>query len=123
MLKVKSLDDLNKIRQAASTQNLHVGETAPTTIILDITTPAIAAGGLKTLKAIELFIETHELQNVVVRQVGTLGMDSWEPILQVKAGDQPLMTYVRVDPTAAERIMQEHVIAGRVVQEYLAEPA
>ena len=123
MTKVKSLEDLKKVRQAALDEGQHIDAAQQTIITVGITTPAIAAGGSETLKAIQSFIETHNLQHTFVHQTGNLGMDSWEPIIQVKAGDQPKVTYVRVDPAAAKRIMQEHVVDGQIVQDYRIDSA
>ena len=123
MTAVKSLEDLEKVRREALERSQRAIAAKQTIITLGTTTPAIAAGGRETLKAIESFIETHQLENIVVRQTGNLGMDSWQPIVQVKIGDQPKVTYIRVDQAAARRIMQEHVLDGRIVQEYLNDPS
>ena len=73
------------------------------------------------LKTIQAFIETHSLHNVIVRRTANIGMDSWQPMIQVVIGEQPKVTYIRVDPAAARRILQEHIIAGQIVQDYCIE--
>ena len=123
MKAVKSLEDLEKFRQAALEKKQRSKTADQISITLGSTTPAIAAGGLETLKAIESFINTHDLHNVAIRQTGNLGMDSWQPIMQVKVGNQPKVTYIHVDPVAANRIMQEHVVDGQVVHDHLIDRA
>ena len=73
------------------------------------------------MKAILEFIESHQLANTIVRQTGNIGLDSWEPIVQIVIGSEPQVTYGKVTPTAAGRIMEEHVVGGKVVKEYLIE--
>lgn len=119
MTTVKSLADLKRIRDEALQKRELKNELGRIQIIVGMGTPGIATGARETLKAILEFIETHHLQDTIVRQTGNIGMDSWEPIVQVKISDQPKVTYGNVDPIAAERIMSEHVVGGKVVQEYL----
>jgi NADP-reducing hydrogenase subunit HndB len=120
---VKSLEDLARVRQEALQKRQLKAGPGRIQIIIGIGTPAIAAGVLETMKAILEFIETHNLQDTVVQQTGDIGMDSFEPIIQVVTGDQPKVTYGRVDPAAAERIMAEHVVGGQPVQDYRLESA
>ncbi|HWQ84613.1 MAG TPA: (2Fe-2S) ferredoxin domain-containing protein, partial [Anaerolineales bacterium] len=59
--------------------------------------------------------------NTVVRQTGNIGLDSWEPIVQIAVGSEPQVSYGKVTPFAATRIMEEHVVGGKVVRDYLIE--
>ena len=73
------------------------------------------------MKAILEYIQENQLTNIVVRQTGNIGMDSSEPIVQVIIGDAPKVTYGKVSPNIARRIMKEHVQAGNVVKEFTIE--
>ena len=73
------------------------------------------------MKAILEFIETRQLANTVVRQTGNIGLDSWEPIVQVQIGSDPQVTYGKVTPFAVTRILEEHVLGGKIVKDYLIE--
>ena len=84
-------------------------------------TVGIAAGARETLKAILEYIEKENLSDVIVRQTGNIGLDSLEPIVQVMVGENPKVTYGKVTPDAARRIMKEHVVGGQVVKEYAIE--
>jgi (2Fe-2S) ferredoxin len=44
-----------------------------------------------------------------------------EPIVQVTLKDSPTVTYGKVTPLVAERIMKEHVAGGQVVKEFVIE--
>ena len=79
-------------------------------------TPGIAAGARDTLKEFLTIIEQRELTDILVRQTGNMGMDSWEPVVQVVI-DGVTTTYGRVTPFAARQIMETHVLGGTVVAE------
>jgi (2Fe-2S) ferredoxin len=46
-------------------------------------------------------------------------MDNYEPVVQVETKDSALTTYGPVDTKAIARILEEHVIGGNIVEEYL----
>ncbi len=121
MEKVKSLEDLKKLRQEALEKRSAKIISGQKEVIVGMGTVGIAAGARETLKAILDFIEKEGLTDIVVRQTGNIGMDSFEPIVQVVIGDQPKITYGRVTPDAVRRIITEHVIAGTIVKDYYIE--
>lgn len=116
---VKSLEDLKRIREEALKKREIKLAPGSIQIVVGMGTPGIAAGARETLKAILNFIEERNLTNIIVRQTGNIGMDSWEPIVQVIVGDAQPVTYGRVTPEAARHIMDAHVVGGRIVEEYL----
>ena len=122
MPEIKTLEDLKKIREDAIQKRQKNKETGLVQITVEMGTPSIAAGARNTLNAIQDYIKAHQLANIPVRQTGDSGMDSWEPIIHISIGDQPQVTYIRVTPLAAIRIMEEHVVGGKVVEEYLVHP-
>lgn len=119
--KVKTLDDLKKLREEALEKRRVKSASGQIQIVVGMGTVGIAAGARETLKAILEFIEIENLADVIVRQTGNIGLDSFEPIVQVIIGDSPKTTYARVTPDAARRIMKEHVVGGQVVKEYAIE--
>jgi len=121
MDKIKSLEDLKKIREEALQKRDAKTVTGQKEIVVGMGTVGIASGARETLKAILEYIEKEKLSGIVVRQTGNIGMDSWEPIVQVLVGDGPRVNYGKVTPEIAIRIMQEHVVKGNVVKEYVIE--
>ncbi len=121
MSKVKSLEDLKKIREEALQKRQAKTVGGQKEVIVGMGTVGIAAGARETLKAILDYIEENNLSDIVVRQTGNIGMDSYEPIIQVAVAEQPVVTYGRVTPDMARRIMKEHVEGGTVVKEYAIE--
>lgn len=116
---VKSLEDLKKIRAEALKKREIKNAPGSTQIIVGMGTPGIAAGARETLKEILRIIEEKKIVNITVRQTGNIGLDSWEPIVQVQKGEEALVTYGKVNPYAAEKIMLEHVLGGKIVEEYV----
>ncbi len=118
---VKSLDDLKKIREEALKKQQLKETSGKTEVIVGMGTVGIAAGARETLKAILDFIEKENLSNIIVRQTGNIGLDSFEPIVQVVVPEEEKVTYGKVNPAMAERIMKEHVVGGKIVSDYQIE--
>lgn len=121
MSKVKSLADLKRVREEALKKQEAKNTASKIQIIIGMGTVGIVAGARETLKAILDFIEKENLQDIAVRQTSNIGMDSWEPIVQVVVGDAPKVSYGKVSADVAQKIMKEHVVAGNVVAEYVIE--
>lgn len=116
MDKVKSLEDLKRIREEALQKREAKNVSGEKQVIVGMGTVGIAAGARETLKAILEFIEKENLTDIIVRQTGNIGLDSWEPIVQVVIANQPKVTYGKVTAEIAEKIMREHVLGGKIVQ-------
>lgn len=119
--KVKTLEDLKKLREDALEKRRVKSAAGQVQIIVGMGTVGIAAGARETLKAILEFIEKENLSDVIVRQTGNIGLDSLEPIVQVIIGENPKVTYGKVTPDAARTIMKEHVVGGKVVKDFALE--
>lgn len=115
--KVKTLEDLRKLREEALEKRRVKSASGQVQVVVGMGTVGIAAGAREALKAILEFIEEQSLSDIVVRQTGNIGLDSMEPIVQVIIGEQPKVTYVKVTPDVARRIMKEHVVGGTIVKE------
>jgi NADP-reducing hydrogenase subunit HndB len=116
---VKSLEDLKRIREEALQKREIKSAPGSIQIVVGMGTPGIAAGARESLKAILTFIEEKHLTNIIVRQTGNMGMDSWEPIVQVITGENPMVTYGKVTPFVAVQIMEQHVLGGKVLNDYV----
>ena len=121
MPNVKSLDDLKKIREEALKKQKIKETSGKTEVIVGMGTVGIAAGARETLKAILDMIESEDLSDIIVRQTGNIGLDSYEPIVQVVLAGKEKVTYGKVNPEMARRIIKEHVLGGEIVTEYQIE--
>ncbi len=116
---IKSIEDLKRIREEALQKRDIKNEPGHVQIVVGMGTPGIAAGARDTMKAILEIIETENLSQIMVRQTGNIGIDSFEPIIQVIVGDQPAVSYGKVTPEVAREIMRRHVIGGQIVKEFV----
>jgi len=116
---VKSLEDIDKIRADALKKRATDCDPRSVQIVIGISTAGIAAGADRTLQEILRCTQEQRLTDITVRQTGSLGLDSWEPVVQVVIGQATPIFYGKVTPKAAERIIREHVQGSRVVSEYV----
>src|SRR5512140_938485 len=116
---VKSLEDLKKLREEAiEKRNLKTAE-GRAQVIVGMGTCGIAAGARDTMKAILEYIESQSLNGIIVTQTGCVGLCEKEPIVQVVVGGQAKVTYGKVNPAVARRIMKEHVVSGEPVKDFV----
>jgi NADP-reducing hydrogenase subunit HndB len=118
---VKSLEDLLRIRAEASRKRERIKQSGSTEIIIEMGTTGIATGARDTMQAILDFIESHQLSGMIVHQTGSIGLDSLEPIVQIVLAGQPKVTYGKVSVDRVKRILEEHVVNGQIVEEYVIE--
>jgi len=118
---IKSLDDLKRIREEALKKQQLKETSGKTEVVVGMGTVGIAAGARETLKAVLDMIESENLSNIIVRQTGNIGLDSFEPIIQVILPGEDKVTYVKVTPDMIPRIIKEHILGGEIVTEYQLE--
>jgi len=112
MNKIKSLEDLRRIREEAQKKRNTEIFNGKKQVVVGLGTAGIASGAYETLKAIKDFIQEEGLSNVIIRQIGNFGLDSREPVIQVIIGDGPTVTYGNVTPDIAREIMRKHIVDG-----------
>ena len=121
MSAIKSLEDLKRLREEALEKRKVKTATGQAQVVVAMGTCGIAAGARETMKAILNEIETGSLSGILVTQTGCIGLCEREPIVQVTVGESPKLTYGKVTPEVAVRILKEHVLGGQPVKEYLVE--
>ena len=122
-MKIKSLDELIKLREDSIKKvNLReTGENAGDTIelMVGMATCGIAAGARETLQALMTLIQDKGLTNVKLVQVGCLGFCHSEPTVQVNMPNQEPTLYGNVDQEVAKRIIEEHIMNGKMVDNHI----
>jgi len=116
---IKSLEELKRVREEALQKKQMKAAAGNVQVIVAMGTCGIAAGARDTMKSVLSFIETNNLSGVSVTQTGCIGMCEQEPILQVVIGENPKVTYGKVNPEVAEQIMKQHVQNGTPVKDYV----
>ena len=116
MPKLKSLEDLQKIREQAQ-RDLKVRTETGTKIIVGMGTCGIAAGARETMHAILAELQNQSI-DANVTTVGCIGMCSKEPLVDIEQAGRPRITYCNVHPDMVPRLIEEHLLKGQVVEEW-----
>ncbi len=119
MGKVKSLEDLMKIKQEAI-QGIKMRESGKKgKIVVAMGTCGIAAGAKDTLKAIVEFLAENKIDDISVVQSGCMGLCEVEPTIEVALEGQEPIIYGHVTPENAKRIITSHIMEGKVVSDLI----
>lgn len=117
--KIRSLDDLRKIKEKTGDLTSARSEADKIKVIVGMGTCGIAAGAREILNALLKELEVRNLHNVTVETTGCIGMCQNEPLLDVICPGEPRITYCTVTPPDVARIVSEHIVNGRIVQDKL----
>jgi NADH:ubiquinone oxidoreductase subunit F (NADH-binding)/(2Fe-2S) ferredoxin len=81
-------------------------------------TCGLTAGAGKVMEAIRDKLSQRGL-DVRVKAVGCIGMCSREPLVDIQRPGEPHVTYADVRPDRVPRLIDEHLLGGRVVEEWM----
>ena len=79
----------------------------------------IAAGGQKVYDALKAQLNDHGLKNVELRRTGCMGMCYSEVLVEVFPPQGRRVFYRNVTPEQVQRIVEEHLIGGKPVTEWV----
>ncbi|MCL4269273.1 MAG: (2Fe-2S) ferredoxin domain-containing protein [Anaerolineales bacterium] len=116
---IKSLEELKRVREEALAKKQMKAAPGHIQVIIAMGTCGIAAGARDTMKSVLNYIEAENLSGVTVTQTGCIGMCEQEPIMQVIVGDQPKVTYGKVNAEVAAQIMKQHVQGGLPLKDHV----
>lgn len=116
---IKSLEELKRVREEALAKKQMKAAPGHIQVIVAMGTCGIAAGARDTMKSVLNYIEAENLSGVTVTQTGCIGMCEQEPIMQVIVGDQPKVTYGKVNAEVATQIMKQHVQGGMPLKDHV----
>lgn len=115
---MKTIQELEEIRKnTLDTINLRKDRSG-TRVVVGMATCGIAAGARPVLLSIMDEIKKHNLADVIVAQTGCIGLCRLEPIVEVYRPGEAKVTYVKMNPSKAIRVINEHVMKGKIVEEY-----
>ena len=115
---MKSIADLEKIRQKTLSQVNLRRDHEGTRIVVGMATCGIAAGARPVMNALIDEVSKRNLLDVVVAQTGCIGMCRLEPMVDVYLPGQEKVTYVHMTAEKVGRIVAEHIVNGQPVEEY-----
>ena len=88
-------------------------------IVVGMATCGIAAGARPVLNTVVEEIAKEDLTDkATVSQTGCIGICQYEPVVEVYEQGKEKITYVKITPDKAKRIVAEHIKGGNVGPEY-----
>ena len=116
---MKSLAELAAIRAKMIDQvNMRKDDNIDTRIVVGMATCGIAAGARPVMLGFIEELKKRGIDNVTVAQTGCVGMCRLEPMVDVYVKGQEKVTYVHMSPDKVARVVTEHIVNGRPVDEY-----
>lgn len=88
-------------------------------IVVAMGTCGIAAGAKDTLQAIVRELADNKVDDMSVVQSGCMGLCEVEPTVEVHMEGQAPIIYGHVTPEQARRIVQQHILSGKVVSDLM----
>jgi NADP-reducing hydrogenase subunit HndB len=112
------IEDLEKISKRVKKTVLLRDGAGQAKITVHMGTCGIAAGARKIMNTLMEAIEEKDLKDVILTSSGCAGLCSKEPMATVEMKDEAPVKYVDLTPDKIRQILEEHVIGGKVVEEY-----
>ena len=116
---MKSLAELQAIKEKMRDKVILRESVNSVRVVVGMATCGIAAGARPVLNALVEGVNKEGLtEKVTVSQTGCIGICQLEPIVEVFEPGKEKITYVKMTPEKAARVIEEHLKNGNVVNEY-----
>lgn len=117
---MKSLEELNAIKQEYKSAVLIRTSDYGTRIIIGMGNSGIVAGARDILKTIVEEIDKEDLNgSVIVMQEARVSRVGCNPVVKIVEDGVKTAVYTNVTSDMARRIIKEHIINGNIIEEYL----
>lgn len=115
---MKTIQELEELRKKNIDRVNQRQDRTTTRVVVGMATCGIAAGARPVLLAIMDEVKELGITDILVAQTGCIGICRLEPIVEVIKPGEEKVTYVKVNAEKAKRIIKEHVLGGKIVDEY-----
>lgn len=116
---MKSLEELKAIREKKRRDiEMREDTNQNVRVVVGMATCGIAAGARPVLMEFVNGVADAGVEGVTVTQTGCVGLCEYEPIVEVFEPGKEKITYVKMTPDKAKRVLSEHLQNGRIVSEY-----
>ncbi len=116
---MKTLADLRAIKEKAKQEMAARDASASYRITVAMGTCGIAAGARNVMSAILDEMSKRGVKDATVSQTGCLGYCDQEPMVQVTGADNNTVTYGKVSPETARKIIADHLQSGKVLTDHV----
>jgi NADP-reducing hydrogenase subunit HndB len=114
---MKSIAELEEIRRKTLDEIKMRTNKDGMRVVVGMATCGIAAGARPVMNAFVEELAKRNLSDVSVTMTGCIGVCRLEPIVEVFNADGTKVTYVKMTPEKAARVVTEHIVNGRVCQD------
>ncbi|MEG2174343.1 MAG: (2Fe-2S) ferredoxin domain-containing protein [Oscillospiraceae bacterium] len=116
---MKSLAELAQLREKMKASvNLRHDSADDTRVVVGMATCGIASGARPVLASFVNEVAKRQLKGVMVTQTGCIGICKLEPIVEVYVPGEEKVTYVKMTPEKAAKVVSDHLVNGQIVMEY-----
>jgi len=115
-----TLQELRAMREAGQkAMDRRVGGERSIELIVGMGTCGIAAGAKETLNAFINELNSKDIRNVVIKQVGCMGFCHSEPTVEIHMEGMPDIIYGNVDAEVARKIVHSHILEKKLVDKHV----
>ena len=116
---MKSIKDLEAIRQRTLDEVNLRNDRHGIRVVVGMGTCGISAGARPVMMEFVEEIKRRGVKDAMVTQTGCIGICRLEPIVEVyENGSDEKITYVKMTPEKAKRVVEEHIKGGKPVYAY-----
>ena len=116
---MKSLAELQAIRDRMKDKVVMREGTESVRVFVGMATCCISAGARPVLNAfVEGVTEQGLAEKVTVSQTGCIGICQYEPVVEIFEAGKDKVTYVKMTPEKAKKVIEQHLKGGKVVADY-----
>jgi len=87
-------------------------------VIVHLGTCGIAAGAREIMDTFLEEFDNRDITDIMFTSTGCAGLCSKEPMITVEIGESPPVKYGKLTPEKAIKILDEHIIGGKMVDEF-----
>ena len=88
-------------------------------VVVGMATCGIAAGARPVLATFVEEVGKQGLSDKVsITQTGCIGVCQFEPIVEIYEAGKEKVTYAKMTPEKAVRVVEEHLKGGKIIEEY-----
>lgn len=113
-----TVEELEAIKNKTLERVNQGSDRTSTRILVGMGTCGIAAGANSVYKVLESEIKRLELENILLIKTGCIGICKLEPLVEIIKPGEERVTYVKMTPHRIRKVIQEHIMGGKVVDEY-----
>ena len=115
-----TLQELRAMREKSQkAMDRRVGGDRSIEIIVGMGTCGIAAGAKESLDAFVDELNSKDIRNVVIKQVGCMGFCHSEPTIEIHMDGMPDIIYGNVDAEVARKIVHSHILEKKLVDKHV----